>query len=190
MSFAIEQALRPELGRSERLLWSGMPQQGLCLRAADILMVPFSLMWGGFAVFWEYSVVSSGAPLFFTLWGIPFVLVGIYIVVGRFFVDSFQRSRTYYGVTDQRIIIRRGLMGRAITTLLIQNLNELLLTERSDHSGSITFGPSSPLYAMWSGTAWPGMGKKLAPAFDLIPNVRAVYDLIRETQHSGASRRA
>jgi hypothetical protein len=190
MSFAIEQALRPELGRSERLLWSGIPQQGLRLRAADILMVPFSLLWGGFAVFWEYSVVSKGAPLFFALWGIPFVLVGIYIVVGRFFVDSYQRARTYYGVTDQRIIIRGGLIGREIKSLSIQSLHEVSLTERADRSGSITFGPSSPLYAMWSGPAWPGMGKKLAPAFDLIPNVRAVYDLIRETQRSGASRRA
>ena len=184
MSLAIEQVLTPELGRSERLLWSGMPQQGLRLRPADFFMVPFSLLWGGFAVFWEYSAVSNGAPWFFTLWGVPFVLIGIYIIIGRFFVDSYQRSRTFYGVTDQRVIIRGGgLMGRELKSLSIQNLNELSLSERSDHSGSITFGPSNQ-YAMRFGS---GMGRKLPPSLDQISNVRAVYELIRETQRSAAS---
>ena len=86
MSFEVEQKLRPELSSGEHLLWSGVPSQGLRFRPADVFMVPFSLMWGGFAIFWEYSVVSSkGAPVFFTLWGIPFVLVGLNMIFGRFF---------------------------------------------------------------------------------------------------------
>ena len=69
------QMLRPELDANEQLLWAGMPGQGLRLRAADALMIPFSVMWCGFALFWEFGVVSSGAPLFFRLWGIPFVVM-------------------------------------------------------------------------------------------------------------------
>jgi len=185
MSFEVERKLRPELSGDERLLWSGMPSQGLLFRPTDVLMVPFSLMWGGFAIFWEYSVVSSkGAPVFFSLWGIPFVLVGLYMIVGRFLVDSYQRARTYYGVTDQRVIIVGGLVNQEVKSIALQGLSDMSLYERSNGSGSITFGPSNPRYAMWSGTAWPGTARQMAPAFELIGQVRTVYNIIREAQRA------
>ena len=186
MPFEVEQALLPELGRGERLLWSGAPRQGLRFRAGDVFLVPFSLLWGGFAFVWEYSVVSGGAPFFFGLWGIPFVLVGVYLIAGRFVVDSYQRARTCYGVTDQRVIILSGLRSRQVKSLTLQGLSEVSLSERRDQSGTITFGPTNSMYAMWSGTSWPGSGKNLSPAFELVEDVRKVYDLIRDAQRAGA----
>jgi hypothetical protein len=90
MDFKAEQMLSGELARDERLLWSGRPRQGLQLRPADWYLVPFSLMWGGFALFWEYVVISEakGAPTILALWGIPFVVIGLYLMIGRLFADS------------------------------------------------------------------------------------------------------
>jgi hypothetical protein len=76
------------LMRGERVVWEGRPPGGFMLTATDGLMIPFSLLWGGFALFWNISVWSMGAPLFFRLWGLPFLLVGFYMVIGRFFVDA------------------------------------------------------------------------------------------------------
>jgi hypothetical protein len=89
-SMSLESALAPYLDLDERLLSSGQPRHGIRLRAQDALLIPFSLLWGGFAVFWEMSVIVSGAPFFFMLWGIPFVLVGCYIVFGRFLVERIK----------------------------------------------------------------------------------------------------
>jgi hypothetical protein len=170
-----------ELERGERQLWSGVPKQGLMLRAADAFMIPFSCLWAGFAVFWEATVLRTSAPGFFALWGIPFVAVGAYITVGRFFVDSWRRARTRYGVTSDRVIIRSGA---SIKSLNLRTLTDVTLTERGDGRGTISFGASAFPMAMFAGASWPGVPQ--AAAFELIPDARKVYAQIREAQGSAA----
>jgi len=174
--------IRRELGPGETLLWADRPRQGICLRPADALLIPFSLIWGGFVMFWESMVLQNHAPPMFALFGIPFVLVGIYLVVGRFFVDSYQRSRTSYGLTNRRAIIVNGLFNRTVRSIDLSGHDQITLSERGDRSGTITFGPLYPMYPMWAGTAWPGMGRFQPAAFDLIDDVRNVYDQVRKAQ--------
>jgi hypothetical protein len=168
-SFALE--------RGERQLWSGVPRQGLMLRRADALLIPFSCLWAGFAVFWETSVLRSSAPGFFVLWGIPFVALGAYLAVGRFFVDAWRRARTRYGLTSDRIIIRSGASTKSLN---LRTLTDVTLTERGDGLGTITFGATVFPMAMFAGASWPGVPQ--ASAFELIPDARTVYAQIREAQ--------
>jgi hypothetical protein len=176
-----ESVIEQQLGRGERLLWSGQPRGGVRFHLADVVMIPFSLMWCGFAVVWETVVITKGAPLFFAIWGVPFVLVGLYLVFGRFFVDAWTRNRTFYGLTGERIIIVGGLSSRQIKSMQLRTLNDISLTERTDGSGTITFGPQFPMMPeMFAG--WPGAGRFGPPAFDMIDSAKEVYDLIRKTQ--------
>ncbi|MCC6461107.1 MAG: PH domain-containing protein [Saprospiraceae bacterium] len=178
--FDTRQILQPALSPGEKLLWTGRPKTGLLLRSGDIFMIPFSLLWGGFAIFWESTVLSGGAPFFFALWGIPFVLIGLYMIIGRFFVDAYQRSKTVYGITDDRIIIQSGIFSSEIKSLNIQTLSDLTIKEKSDGSGTISLGPQDPRSAMMEGMAWPGV--KAAPQLAFIPGVRQVYDLLLQLQ--------
>lgn len=100
--------LRAWLRPGEELLWYGRPDPRRVLSPSDVFVVPFSLLWCGFAVFWELSVAGGDAPLLMQLWGLPFVAVGLYLVVGRFFHGHFQARRTAYGITSHRAIVVIG----------------------------------------------------------------------------------
>jgi len=168
-----------ELSGDERVLWAGRPLPGVRLKASDALMIPFSLMWGGFAIFWEASVWSVGAPLFFRLWGVPFVLVGLYMIAGRFFFDAKVRERTVYALTDRRAIIASGLWYRSVRSIELRRLSELGFTESSGGIGTITFGPADPF-----GAFALGAGPPRVPKFELLAGARAVYEMARTLQQS------
>ena len=157
-----------ELRPGETLLWSGSPRRGLMLVPGDLAMIPFSLMWGGFAFFWEAMVVRVNAPLVMRLWGVPFVLIGVYLIVGRFFFDAWRRGRTRYGVTNSRVLIVENAFGKRVTSLDRRTLGETTLAENSDGSGTIVFGGAFPF------------GRRTSPAsFVAIPGARGVDALIR-----------
>jgi len=186
------QHLTRELGSGERLLWSGRPRQGIIFRSSDIFMIPFSLFWGGFAFFWEFSVISgvtkhdapSGFNIIFPLFGLPFVLVGIYIIFGRFFTDAKQRQNTTYGVTNQRIIIKTGLFTLSTKSLNLRTLSDLSLDEKSNGYGIISFGPVNPYSRIGGSSSWPGARRYAPPCFDMIPDAKRVYEIIRQAQNA------
>ncbi len=153
------------------------------LRPADAFMIPFSLMWVGFAVFWEISILRTPVPGFFAIWGIPFVAMGLYITVGRFIVDSWRRARTHYAVTSDRVIIRKN---GSLKSLSIRTLTDVALTEHRDGIGTITFGSLAFPMSMLAGASWPGV--PAVPTFEQISGARQVYAQIRDAQQSSVSR--
>jgi hypothetical protein len=160
--------------------WSGRPAGGIKFSGSDILMIPFSLMWGGFAIFWETMVVRGHAPIFMQLWGIPFVLVGLYIVVGRFFMDAYARANTEYALTDDSaLIVRRGIGGR-VSTVYLPGLNNMDLDVRPDGTGTITFGA---LPTVSQGMTFFGNSRTpVSPAFRYIPDAAEVFGRCKAAQ--------
>ena len=168
--------LKPWLLPAEHVLWSGRPPRGLRLSAQDAFLIPFSLVWGGFALFWNVGVWAVDAPLLFRLFGLPFLAVGLYLVVGRFFHDAWRRGRILYAVTNRRILFLRTGRAAGIVSHDLSALPALSFTERRDGSGTIAFDPE-PVQAFAGRTrAWPASPSR---AFEGIERVRTVYDLIR-----------
>ena len=129
---------RPYITPGEAVLWRGKPGKGHLLTGQDVLMIPFSILWCGFAIFWEGSVLTVDAPLIFKLWGIPFVCVGLYMVFGRFLWTAFLRKRTAYVITNKKIIRARG---NRIDMLHGNALPPMHTRAFRDGSGTIDFGP-------------------------------------------------
>lgn len=175
------------LSPDERVLWHGAPRQGLLLRGADALMIPFGLLWGGFAAFWEYSVIDSDAPLMFRLWGIPFLLMAAHMVAGRFFLEAWKRAKTDYMVTSERIIIRSGIFSRQVKSLELRGMGEFSMIENSKGEGTISFGVSAAGIKFSGLAAWPGDDS--VSRFDCIADARKVYEIIRSARYAAGHTR-
>lgn len=181
---------RPYLLTGERIIWTGRPKQGLLLSGRDGLLIPFSLMWGGFAIFWNYSVWTmgkggDGPDIFFKLWGLPFLGIGLYFIVGRFLHDMAIRKSLIYAATDQRVLVLRGSRSPKLTSLDIHRLPRLELSEHRDSTGTITFesSPGLSVYAM-NGFAWWVPTLSGSAQFYRIASPRVAYELVRNQSHA------
>ena len=171
-----------ELAPSEKVLWAGQPRRGPVLRGYDAFALPFGLMWLAMVVVMLSKIPRTPrVDLVGIVVVLVFVVVGLYLAVGRFLVEAKQRSRTFYAVTNDCIVIVSGLMSRTMKSIDLRTLSEMALSERRNGSGSILFGPTSPFDWMQM-PGWPGMGSLMATRFDLIAGVRAVYETIRAAQ--------
>jgi hypothetical protein len=183
---------RNRLLAGETILWTGQPAQGLMLTGRDGLLIPFSLFWGGFAIFWESLVAKTPkAPAFMGLFGVPFVLVGLYLIFGRFLVDAWVRGATSYALTNQRILIARQRPSSSFTAIDLDRLTDATLTERTDGSGTIVLAPASPFMGVFganrnSFVAWtPSLDP--IPKLLAIPDARRVFDQIQRAARAKAA---
>jgi hypothetical protein len=173
--------LQPFMQPDETILWTGHPDASRLLSSKDLVLIPFSLLWGGFALFWEGLVLSTGVnDVVFPLFGIPFVVAGQYFIWGRFVYKRWDRGRTLYGLTNQRILILRG---RSLQSLFVKEIPGINQLARADGSGSLEFGNLPPAYAFWADTGADFLTQaRGAPAFYDIPDVAQVYRLVSEAR--------
>ena len=152
--------LQPELMSEESLLWAGQPSRKVIFHRSDWFMIPFSLLWGGFAIFWEYGVSghfdnahpshNNSVISFMTLWGIPFILAGQYFIWGRFLYVAWRKARTFYGVTNKRVLVLGTGASRKFSAGYLDSLTSVSLTTKRDGMGTIEFAPEPESLSMWN----------------------------------------
>ena len=132
------------LSHGERVEWVGKPDPSRHFTRSDAFLIPFSIMWGGFSIFWETSAITGGAGPFFALWGIPFVVIGLYLIFGRFIYKANRKRRTIYAVSNKRVMtIVRGRIGETTDAMYLRSIPNISTTAVSDGRGSVEFGQSS-----------------------------------------------
>lgn len=174
-----------DLLRDEKVAWAGQPDPRVRFSGGDIFLVPFSILWGGFALFWEAAVLGllDGQPALNpgALFGIPFAVIGQYFIWGRFIYKSYKNRRTFYALTNQRVLILATMRSRRLQTLFLNQLPTINKTVQHDGLGTLEFG----LSPSWAGTyansgmeLFAGRSGPMAPAFYDIPDVEGVYQLV------------
>ena len=148
----LERLLNPQ----ERILWSGRPEKKAFVLPATAA-IPFGLIFLSFAIFWMWGAASAGAPDFFTLFGLPFVLVGFAITIGPLLWQILRYRNTEYMITDKRIITQTGAIGLDTRFVDFDKIQEVYVK-----IGIIDrlFGTGN-LYAMTAG--YSGFGPATSP---------------------------
>jgi hypothetical protein len=184
------EAVRPELILGESILWAAQPNTSIIFHREDLYLIPFSLLWGGFAIFWESAVAGywgtaakrSEPSYFMIFWGIPFVLIGQYLIWGRFIVAAWKRRRTFYAITDRRAIVVQNGWKRRTASAYLDTLTTLIKEDGARGIGTLRFAPAE---SMWSGrrggwAIWDGMGVGDTPVFRDIQDIDTAYRLVSE----------
>ena len=174
-------AIRPLLLPGEAITWVGQPDVSAYAMRGAWYLIPFSLLWGGFAIFWEVTAIATAAPPLFAAWGVPFVAIGLYMIFGRLYVARREAQRTVYALTDRRIVIVTGAFRPTITEIDVSFMPITQLVEHGSGLGTITFGSGGGTFRPPPG--WPTMGSYTRPAaFESVPNAKDVYRLIQDAK--------
>lgn len=182
----IQQLLQSDLLPDEKIVWSGQPVAKTFTRA-DGFLVPFSVLWGGFAIFWEFGAVRAGAPGFFALFGIPFVLIGLYFIFGRFIYKNYKKKHTYYVVTTTRVIVLTATGNRKINAVYINQIPTINKSIGSDGIGTIIFGNSNMMTSMYGNTGMDFFASQYgvqAPTFYDVSDADQVYQTVSQAMQT------
>ena len=163
------------LGPGEKLLWQGAPATGLRITGAGIFLSVFGIFFLGFSVFWVTMAVGiggSGAGAIFPIFGLPFVLVGVWLVAGHWFYDAYKRKHARYALTNQRALIARTVFGRRMESYPIDQNSQITLV--SGKLDTVNFAQKA--YRGKNGTSVVNIG------FRYIPDGQEVFELLRKVQ--------
>jgi hypothetical protein len=174
-----------------------MPTASVIFHPSDRGRIPFSLLWGGFAIFWEAGVLSfwnTSKPSphtisdFMALWGIPFALIGQYMIWGRFVLDAWLKRRTFYVVTNRHVLLLQEGWKRITNFVYLDFISEV--SREGDTVGTLWLGPK---YSMFASRGFRSRGFSLLSVGDGVPvladigNVDSVRRLILELREKSRS---
>lgn len=197
-----QEAIREELLNGETIEWTGQPDPSIIFSKADIFLVPFSLLWGGFAIFMVWGILSSPShhngndhssiPTFFAmltmLIPLAFVLIGQYMIWGRFVYRAWRRKRTVYAVTNKRVIVLTTARRKNVQAVFIREIPTMNKSVGRRGIGTLVFGNAD---GAWSDYGNTGLGSRypLPPIFYDIRDAGNVYDLVNRLRNEPEEKR-
>jgi hypothetical protein len=177
-----------ELLTGERVIWIGGPDPRRIFTAADLIIIPFTLIWCTILIFVFVTVVthtSAGYALIF----VPFLLSGLYLVAGRFVAKRWAARRTVYMLTDRRVLVFRVLGRFSVRSEPVERLPTLEPLLRADGSGTIRFR-NPPFGARLEANTGldlvPGYDRDRGLVFYDVPDARTVLALLEQVRQDAA----
>ena len=188
MANEVKYVIKDELMPGEEIIWCGQPNKSKIFSKNDAFLLPFGLFWCvGFTLIWV-TLAKQGGKL--GIIGIPFIIVGIYFMVGRFLAKSYNKKHTYYVITNSRILIVKTDLNEdkaGIMSARIDMIEKESCTIDKNGVGTIIFGYLLPIQSVYLNTGLEFLSELLngnnVEAFvdiDDCEKVLSLYKKVRE----------
>jgi hypothetical protein len=149
--------LEANLAPGEKVIWRGKPERAPFVWRTWPLSI-FGAILVAAIVAYETVILTTEAPDVLAVWGVPFALAGLYMLVGHFLITSQEWHNTEYMVTEQRVLIRHGIFSPSLTMYSVLGLPQIVVEMHGENVGNLMFRPPTGQgYGPWPGyqTMWP-----------------------------------
>lgn len=134
-----EEIINKYFAEDEEILWSGSPDTLKYFMRNDLILIPLTVLIGGFMLVYSYSsmiLMLRGESVTFALSGITLLIIGLYLIFGRIWYRHKRLSRNLYFVTDKRCVVFNTLRDKITADIPIASvepeiyLNSLFLGDK------------------------------------------------------------
>lgn len=180
----LDDKVQREMESGERVLWMEQPIPRY-FTAMSIGAFLFAIPWTAFAIFWICGasgfklpdLSKGGFDLFFSLFGVPFVLIGIGMLSAPLW--AYRKAfKTVYVITDRRAITFDAGWTTTIRSYPPDRLQNIHRKEKRDGTGDVVLGQR-----VWSGSE--GGQQAMDLGFLNIRDPKTVEQMLRTLAEQG-----
>lgn len=169
--------IEQRLDTDETIVWQGKSDPKKMFAYGDAMYIPFSLMWLGFVIIWEYSTVTYHYPWVFHLLGVPMVIVGLYMAFGRFIYKRYKKTNSCYVLTNKRAIEAYDAAWLGYKEKSLKDVGRMVRFVEKDGYGCLIFDDINPAYMMKLNDGMERFRRKTRKVIGFydIPDAEALY---------------
>lgn len=149
----------------EHIIWAGKGKGG---NPGAVVGGCFGFFWLGFAVFWTISATAMGG--IFGAFGIPFILIGIFLVK-----SMIKPGAKFYAITNLRVLKKEG---KQFTSDRLEHIVDVSMSSTSGGKGSITYRSTNVTYYGRNGSH-----SNMIKGIFGVDNPNEVYRILNEAIH-------
>lgn len=130
---------KDDLNDGEQVRWEGRPAPR-CYTFRHWRHSIFGFIFLAICLYWQILGVEM-AETYAISWLVflptPFLLAGIYFAIGHLVQARLEWNNVFYAITDQRLIVRRGLKRESLQAMTLNEITYFTLHRQGEELGTL-----------------------------------------------------
>lgn len=100
------------LDQNEKIIWEGSPKFWPFFFGRSLALTLFGIFWMSFLILFFIASSATPGPFKYVIFITPHFWIGLFMLFGPTIYNALVFKHTYYAITDKRVIIQKGWIGR------------------------------------------------------------------------------